>query len=531
MELSKPDNEESALELGTRAASVTSFVILSKIAAFIFVGIAFVLITRILGPSGYGIYVLATGVAGVFSSIGNFGVATALNRFIARYSGKSKQQAKVLSEGFFLIAVVGIITTAVAFGLSGVIAGFYHNGSTIAYANIFRLISISIVLSMLFGAAYSSLVGLGKGMHAAASITAESLSQSIIGVLLAVLGFGPVAPVIGVIAGYLAGFLVGIFLIFRNGLKFTMPKLTGLKRLFSFSMPIAISNILGSAVNNVALLLLGIFATTFVLGNFGIASRANYLFDIVLGSIGISLLPTFTASMGNKKTRPRTGEFYSYSVYLAFLLVAPMIFFVAIFAKQFSYTAFSSVYSLSPLYISITSIGLLIGIAGSYASTLLISAGKVKKVLYYNSVIAIVEFILMLLLVPLFKGIGLIVLLFIVNPLLVDVLFIRKSIQVFKAKIDWKRILHVVAANLIVGFIMYASLYYLNVSYAVVLLLAALGFIALYPPFLGIVGGVTISDINLIRKVSSNIPLIGGIINKLLDYVQVFAKVRSRRMA
>ena len=33
----------------------------------------------------------------------------------------------------------------------------------------------------------------------------------------------------------------------------------------------------------------------------------------------------------------------------------------------------------------------------------------------------------MLLLVPIFKGIGLVVLLFIVNPLLIDVLFIRKS--------------------------------------------------------------------------------------------------------
>jgi stage V sporulation protein B len=525
MELSKPDNEESALDLGIRTANVTSFVLLSKIVAFLFVGIAFVLITRILGPSGYGIYVLATGVAGAFSSIGNFGVATALNRFIAKYRGNSRQQAKVLSEGFLLIAIVGIIATAVAFGLSGVIAGFYHNGSTTVYTNIFRLISISIVLTMLFGAAYSSLVGLGKGMHAAASITAESISQSVVGVSLALLGFGPVAPVMGIIAGYLAGFLVGVFLIFRNGLKFTTPKLSGLKKLFSFSLPIAGSNILGAAVNNVALLLLGIFATTFVLGNFGIASRANYLFDIVLGSIGISLLPTFTASMRNRKTKSRTGEFYSYSVYLAFLLVAPMIFFVAIFAKQFSYTAFSSVYSLSPLYISVTSIGLLIGIAGSYASTLLVSAGKVKKVLYYNGIIAIIEFILMLLLVPIFKGIGLVVLLFIVNPLLIDVLFIRKSIQVFKAKINWRRIFRVVIANIIVGFLMYGVLYFINVSYAIILLLAAIGFIALYPPFLGLVGGVTTSDINLIRKVSLNIPLIGSIISRLLDYVQVFARL------
>ena len=71
----------------------------------------------------------------------------------------------------------------------------------------------------------------------------------------------------------------------------------------------------------------------------------------------------------------------------------------------------------------------------------------------------------------------------------------------------------------------YGALYFLNVSYAIILLLAAIGFIVLYPPFLGIVGGVTTSDINLIRKVSLNIPLIGRVISKLLDYVQVFARL------
>ncbi|MCL5680354.1 MAG: oligosaccharide flippase family protein, partial [Candidatus Marsarchaeota archaeon] len=499
MELSKPEKEESAIDLGIRTANVTSFVLLSKIVAFVFVGAAFIIITRILGPAGYGIYVLATGVAGVFSSIGNFGVATALNRFIAKYSGNKRKQAKVLSEGFFLIAMVGILATLIALVFSGTIAGFYHNGSNYVY--IFRLISFSIVLSMLFGAAYSSLVGLGKSDMPRLSITAESILQSVVGVTLAVLGFGPVAPVMGIIVGYLAGFVVGIILIFRQGIKFTMPKLVGLKKLFKFSLPIAGSNILGAAVNNVALLLLGLFATTFVVGNFGIASRANFLFDIVLGSIGISLLPTFTASMRNSRIKSRTGEFYSYSVYLAFLLVAPMIFFVAVFAKQFSYTAFSSEYSLAPLYIAVTSIGLLIGIAGSYASTLLISAGKVRKVLSYNAIIAVIEFALMLLLVPIFKGIGLVVLLFIVNPLLIDFLFIRKSIQVFKAKINWRRISRVVAANIIVSAVVYSLLYFVGISYVLMLLLGFAGFIILYPIILGIIGGISTDDINLITRV------------------------------
>ncbi len=523
MELGGQKNEESAIDLGIRTANVTSFVVLSKIVAFAFVGIAFIIITRILGPTSYGIYVLATGVAGVFSSIGNFGVATALNRFIAKYRGSKEKQSRVLSEGILLIATIGIIVTTVAIISSGFIAGLYHGGSYYEY--IFRLISITIVFSMLFGASYSSLVGLGKGIHAAASIITESILQSIVGIGLVLLGFGVVAPVLGILAGYIAGFLVGIFLIFRNGMRFKLPKFSGIKKLFSFSLPIAGSNIFGAAVNNVALLILGIFATTFVVGNFGIASRANYLFDIVLGSIGISLLPTFTSSMNNRNTKSRTGEFYSYSVYLAFVLVAPMIFFVAFFAKQFAYTAFGSIYSLAPLYIAVTSIGLLIGIAGSYASTLLISAGKVRRVLAYNAMIAVIEFALMIILVPTFKGIGLVVLLFVINPLLVDVLFIRKSMQEFKARINWKRIARVVIANVLVGAIVYSGFYFVNVSYALILLFAAISFIILYPIFLGLLGGISMQDIELVKKVSVSIPVLGKAIKTILDYTQIFVNV------
>ncbi|MGC8537890.1 MAG: hypothetical protein ACP5MZ_02810 [Candidatus Micrarchaeia archaeon] len=94
---------------------------------------------------------------------------------------------------------------------------------------------------------------------------------------------------------------------------------------------------------------------------------------------------------------------------MAFLLVAPMIFFVATFAKPFSYTAFGSGYSLALLYVAVTSIDLLIGIAGSYAGTLLISAGRVRNVMTYNVIIAAMEFLLMLVMVSVFKGIGLVV--------------------------------------------------------------------------------------------------------------------------
>jgi glucose-6-phosphate-specific signal transduction histidine kinase len=131
----------------------------------------------------------------------------------------------------------------------------------------------------------------------------------------------------------------------------------------------------------------------------------------------------------------------------------------------------------------------------------------------------------MLLLVPIFKGIGLVVLLFIVNPLLIDFLFIRKSIQVFKAKINWRRISRVVAANIIVSAVVYSLLYFVGISYVLMLLLGFAGFIILYPIILGIIGGISTDDINLITRVSKGIPVIGSVIIGILKYTAVFVRI------
>ncbi|MCL5405071.1 MAG: oligosaccharide flippase family protein [Candidatus Marsarchaeota archaeon] len=520
-DLSHQDVEESALDIGTRAAHVTSYVLLSKLASFLSVGIAFILITRILGPADYGIYVLATGIAGIFGSVGNFGIATTLNRFIARYTS-ARERGRILSDGFFAMLLIGGSLTIIAFLASGLIAHLYAEGAS--FVPVFRLISFTIVLSMLFGAAYSALIGLGKGQHAALSIATEAVFQAVIGVGLALLGFGARAPVYGVIFGYFSGFILGFVLLFRNSVQLQIPSFRRMRNLFRFSVPLAVSNIFSAAVNNLALLVLGFVATTFVIGNFGIASRANYLFDIVLGSIGLSLLPTFTASLRNKATRSRTGEFYSYSVYMAFVFVAPMVFFIATFAKPFSYVAFSSRYSLAPLYIAITSVGLLIGIAGSYASTLFVSAGKVKQVMKYNAIIAAAELALMLLFVPLLKGIGLVILLFVVNPLLIDLLFISKSMRVFHVRLPWNKIGRIIAANIIVSAILYAVTLAFSSQYIPIVIFGIAGFIVLYPPMVSITGGLKKSDIELLRKVSSGMPVISAILSKLLSYSMFFVR-------
>ena len=511
--------EESALDVGVRTASTASFVLAGKIVSFALGALTVIVIARILGPSIYGIYILAAAVAGLFGSVGSMGIATAFSKFGAEYRARRElnKVSELASNGHAVLLAAGIVLVLITMAASVPIASYSLHNPHDAY--LLQVISLSILASMLMGAGYSMLIGIGRASHAAAVSMTASVLQASVGISLAVLGFGALAPVLGLVVSQVGGYFVAmVLLILRDGISLGMPTLAGMRKLLSFSMPVALYNVFGSAVSSVSPLVLGIFATTVVLGNFGIASNTNAFFDIILGSITITLLPTFSSTLVNSKLRSRIGEFFNYSLYMAFLMVTPLIIFVAALAKPVSYVAFSGQYTLAPVYIRLVAIGLLISIAGSYASTLLISASEVRRVMRYGGLIAIVQLALLFVLVPEFKGIGLITLLFIITPLAGDILYISGIVRVLKVRFSLGKLSRVFLANVIsIAPALPLSILW-GGNYIPLLATSAAAMLLLYTPVLVLVGGISESDLGRIRAVSSNVPVVGRIINALLAY-------------
>lgn len=511
--------EESASEIGLRTAKVASYILASKVLSLIMLAFSFIAVARILGPGIYGIYVLATATVGIFGAVGNFGIATAINKFSAEYKAKNNnvELSHLLSNGLFMLAAISIILASLLALFSVPIAAYVMHSASFAY--VLQAIALSIIFSMLFGALYGALIGMGKGSHASLMVILQSLVQSTVSVVLAYLGYGALAPILGLVLGMFTGFITGIVLVYgTNKVKIVLPSIKKMKPIMKFSLPIAVSNIFNVIVGNLGPIILSMFATTLILGNFGVASKVNYLFDIIIGTIGISLLPTFASSLANKRTKSRTGEFYSYSLYVAFLFVAPLVFIVAFLSKPFSYVAFSSVYTFAPLYILVMSIGVLLGMAGNYAVPLLLSANKVKTVVKYNIIIALVGIALMPILIPTLKGTGLVLLLFIINPVLYDIFFIYEVRKSFNVKIDIKKIGRVLAANFIGIAFVYPLVILFGGNYIPLIIGAVVVMVLIYPPVLALLKGVEKHDIETIRKVVGEIPIVGSVVSLLLDY-------------
>jgi O-antigen/teichoic acid export membrane protein len=304
----------------------------------------------------------------------------------------------------------------------------------------------------------------------------------------------------------------------KNRIRLVRPSISGMKRIFNFGLPIVISNVLGTVVNNVAILVLGLFVVAAVVGNIGIAQNANALFNLVTVSISVSLIQLFSTVLKSNKAKHRIGDFFSNSVYYAFVFVAPLIFFVAILAKPFSYVAFGGVYNLAPLYIRFTSIGLLLGLAGAYATSLIISTGNTKQVLKYNAFIVAVQLLLVFALIPILKGIGFVLTFFVITPVLMDILFVRYAIKKLKVGLKLGRLFRVLTANILGTLPLYLLIVVFGGNYVPLLIVGVITTLLAYPLALSALKGIERKDMENLRKFSSDIPVVSSILNLLLDY-------------
>ena len=299
--------------IGAKTAGVASLMSFGRFVALFMSGIAFVIVARVLGPSVYGIYTLAIAYSGFFTAgLADLGISTTFSKFIGQYSGKGNKTEieKVISNGYAVAIISGLILTVVALLLSNVVAVFELKDASLTY--VVQIVSFAVVLGMLFNISYNALVGFGKGIYIALAIIVQSFSQAIVSIALAILGYGALAPIIGLLAGYLSA-IIFAFAIFnaKFGIKFRMPSLPYMKKLVSFSYPIAVYNSLRGLVSNLSPIVLGLFVTIAIVGNFGVALRTSAIISNITDALGLAVLPMFAYTAATKSNGIRNAALIS----------------------------------------------------------------------------------------------------------------------------------------------------------------------------------------------------------------------------
>ncbi len=502
-------------DLGAVTAKMASFIMAGKLASFIMLAAAFMLVTRILGPSTYGIYTAAIASIGFFSAFGTLGIDTTAMKFMSsyRYANKKKEMGMLVSDSLAIAIALGGTLACIAALSSTLLASLLmHNA---AYAYILEIASMSVFGAILFNIFLAIVVGYGNGKHATIAITAMTALQASVAIALAVLRFGALAPLLGLIIGQFGGFAVAVAAIAKH-IKFAKPSLKRIRKLFGFSLPIGGSNLLNNMYSSIVIMALGMASSPMVLGNIGVASLISYFVGLITGSVGMAVIPMFTKKADEKKGM---GAAYSTTIYLSAILVAPMLLMVLLFSKQLAALAFGAAYSLAPLYIGIFATGSLIGLANMYAGQLLITTGNVKKLFEYT----LAEFIACMGIMPFLvfwlKGIGAALMLYLVPQAAWDILFFAKVAVQFHIKMH-ERIAGVAIANVVLALL---ALPLLLLHNAILQIAASIAIAAVaYPPLLAFTRGVGTGELELVRRITKGMPAAGIAIGALCTYAGHF---------
>ena len=510
-------------ELGLSTAKRGAVYVGGEIATSFIVLALLIFLARVLQPSSFGLYSIAVSFAALLGIAGNFGMGTAFRKMLPGVrEGDAARTRKILANGYSIAMAIGAVIAVVGFLLSGAIARNVYGNPALGAA--LEIAAIAEFVSVVFNLAQAALVGLGLVKEATIANAAYSASYLVGSVVLVLLGYGVTGAVAGMLIGLAVGGAAGLAFLFRKtGLFVLGTERKTAMEVASFSAPVVASNVAMQGVLNFSVLFLGVFAAASVVGNYGSAFKLARFVDLTIASITFILLAAFSKALSGKGTSERIGTIYNNSLYYTFLLMLPLVAYGIALAKPIVGVLFSSQYSSAPLYFSIMIAGMAVGMIGTYAGTLIIGNGDTRRFMKYQISVVAIEIGLLVLLTPLYKAQGVLVAMFVVAPIVSDIIYIRALREQFRFRHSFGRLASVAASSAILGIAMFAVSYALNQGYAALLVDAVVAAV-LFPPLLALTKGIDRKNIDFIRSAGARLRQLHYITDAFAGYTSVFVR-------
>ncbi len=517
--------EEQELGVGRETVRSFSSMFTGTVASILVSLFIYVAVARLLGPSNYGVYTFAFGFGSLAIGIfGGFGVGNYLIKGIteARFVRSGEMLERILAGGYTVILAITAVLLVIGLAVSGIVAGSALN-TGVDY--IFLVIAVvSIFFGVLEAVSENALVGFGKAKLAVATMLTSDIIQLVVSVGLILAGYGVLGALIGLLASDFLGFLFAEHFVNAERKQYGARRVRlatsqEVRETVKFSAPIGMKNLLGNGLVNFAIVLLGLYVTRSMLGDYGVAMSGFSFIAAFYGNVTHVMLQSFTNAR-KAKQKPDLDKTYGLTLKYSLMFVLPIFVYMIVFANPGVYIIFSHSYTTAPFYLSLITAGVFINTISIYISTLFISANRTSKVLKYSLISAAIQFVLLLLLIPMYGPFGSIAVLFIIGSVINDILYIRGAGNTLIFNISRARVYRVIIANVLLGFIialafLFSSGIWTIVSGAVILVLV-------YPLLLAISKVVDKGDTERLRKLAHTVKWLEMPIAWFLRYMDLF---------
>lgn len=529
------------MENAKAAGKGGAMIFFSNILSTLIAAVGTVIVIRLLSPIEYGLYTIAGIPASMLLLFGDWGLNSALTRYIAQYRAEGKEQniASILRCGLILKIGFGVILTSLTFLLSDFLAVYVLQKPE---ASLLVKVSCFMVLgTQLYNTSWSTFLGFEAMKYNAFMQVLFAFLKALLAPLLILLGFGVLGAVAGSGLGFLASGLGGILIIFftlyRSLRKTSSEDSVGfmetMRMMLRYGFPLAVIGIIGGFGGQLYSFLMARYSSTFSIGNYGVASTFLVFVGFITFPVSNVLFPVFSKMSGSEGREGLEVAFRASVKYVSFLMLPAAVGVIAV-SQPLIGVLFGGEYSLAPLFLILLSVGsLFCGLGSLSLGSLLLSQGETWAIFRIGLLTMVVGLPLSFILIPRFGVLG-----FIVNSLITQavstILYVYSVRRLFKFKMWVGQSVRTYVAAFTMGGFVWATLIVLRLWMGIdndFILLGVgclVGFFS-YLLLLPLIRAIELADLENLKNIFGIFSLFKPIFNLFFIIMMRVATIRSRK--
>ena len=368
-----------------------------------------VLLARLLGPSGFGLFALGQVVFQFGAQFGTLGLPVGIIRFGVMAKQKDDNEFTLILRNAFFVAYI----SGLAFG-SGIILlapwlanEFFKQPSLVGILRGFGVAVVFYIWLMITAAATRIT---RKMQYSALSLdTLPFLSNLILTIILVYfLDLSIIGAVFALISGYVVGWGASFFFVRKLFPKFQIKgplSIVKIKEILLFSWPTSIASIFNLWLQNITILLLGYFVSPTEIGLFQSAEQVSMLSAIVLLSFNLIISPMITGLYENGEM-DRLNELFKVSTKWGLYVSLPLIIIVLFYSRQIMDIIYGAEYGNGSTVLALLVLAQFVNTATGSVAVMLSMTGHQNRLLFRAGLALVACLGLNFWLTPLFGIIG-----------------------------------------------------------------------------------------------------------------------------
>jgi stage V sporulation protein B len=317
-----PDAPQVAGIADPGAVRNTALQLATQLAGLAFTSILTLFLVRQLAPAGFGLYALATGIAGLLVLPAGLGLPMAVGRYVADHRHNLAQVRAIVAMGLRLQLPAAFVAAAALAAAAEPIAAAYNEPNLALPLRCAALAVLGQTTYNFLSTVPTSVRRSGVGL---AMATTESAVETITAIALVLAGAGAAGATLGKGAGYLVGAVIGGLLTRRLVGRGRRAQLAVHPRtLLRYAGATFVVDLGISVMAQVDVLLIGAVLTSADVGRFGAVMRLL----VVLGYLGVAVAggvaPRLSVGAGSADSRA-LREGLRFLIVAQGLTVAPLV--------------------------------------------------------------------------------------------------------------------------------------------------------------------------------------------------------------